>query len=245
MRKNTKKITAFGITAIFAVAGFASLSSVSAGAVTCSTSPCTTSIPVSVTVSDTISLSVAAGSEVSVSLGPNDTWPSAAHTTPATTTLSVATNALAGWTLSVADQDTDNSLKNGNVASIVAGSTTTGFNLTAGTPAWGIRGVTSGTSTGVTWGSKMSTSTFIGVPALASAINWSTAFVPSTGNSVVYTNEIGTKIGTTPLTVSSHSNLSTAVTDDRTVVEYGVATAGNQIAGTYTDTVVYMATVNV
>lgn len=230
---------------MFAVAGFASLPSVPADAVTCSTSPCTTSIPVSVTVSDTISLSVVSGSSVSVELSPNDTWPSTTHTDKKTTTLSVATNALAGWTLSVADQDTDNSLKNGTISSIAAGSTTTGFNLAAGTPAWGIRAVTTGTTSGVTWGSKMSTSTFIGVPALASAITWDTAFVPSTGKSVVYTNEISTKIGTTPLTVSSHSNLSAAATDDRTVVEYGVATASNQAAGTYTDTIVYMATVNV
>src|SRR5574344_49878 len=123
--------------------------------------------------------------------------------------VTVSTNALTGYKLSLIDSDTANALAstNGSIPALAG-------TLTAGTAGWNIsatKAVNNNTGSGATVGTV--TGTNVAVPV-------------STGTALVVTNNAnGNK---TPL-------------NETTTVQYNIATSKDQIAGTYTDTVVYTA----
>lgn len=206
MLKTIKKITALGISAI-ALAAVASFSSGSVHAVTCSTSPCQTSVDVKVTVSSYIQLEISSATPTVANLAPGNT------NTSQTSTLTVATNDLSGYTLSTFDADSTNALsRTGGGATIPAGT-----GIDSGTAsAWAIKvtGVPSGTGVGTVTNRA---SSWTVVPA-----NTGTVAAPSTTT-----------------TLATHASPTTARTADAFTITYGVRAAANQVAGTYTDTIYY------
>lgn len=148
-------------------------------------------VTVTVTVQSTISLSLS-GTPSATDVLPN----SKVEGTDSSfyTLASVTTNSTAGYTLTVIDKDTDNSLKAGS-HSIPA---TASNSLTAGTAAWGYR--------------------------VSGDTDW-LAMPKSDGYDA-------------PIAESNTYSASA----QNTTIQYGVATAAGQAAGSYTDVITYTAT---
>lgn len=149
-------------------------------------------VTVTVTVQSTISLSLS-GTPSATNVLPN----SKVEGTDSSfyTLASVTTNSTAGYTLTVIDKDTDNSLKAGS-HSIPA---TASNSLTAGTAAWGYR-------------------------VSGEMIFW--LAMP--------------KSDETAAGIASSNTYSASA--QNTTIQYGVATAAGQAAGSYTDVITYTAT---
>jgi len=148
-------------------------------------------VTVTVTVQSTISLSLS-GTPSATNVLPN----SKVEGTDSSfyTLASVTTNSTAGYTLTVIDKDTDNSLKAGS-HSIPA---TASNSLTAGTAAWGYR--------------------------VSGDTDW-----------LAMPKSDGTAAG-----IASSNTYSASA--QNTTIQYGVATAAGQAAGSYTDVITYTAT---
>lgn len=149
---------------------------------------------------------------IAIALDPGST----ALNTSASTTATVSTNDLAGYTLSVVDQDANTAMVNGtNNAYTIPANANIG---TEGQYGWAIRVSNCGSTANKTCGGGATGST---------AGSW-LAMVASGAS----------------LNLASVSGGNSTVRNDTTTIQYGVRPQANQASGTYTDTIVYTVTVN-
>lgn len=136
--------------------------------------------------------------------------------TSASTTATVSTNDLAGYTLSVADQDNNTAMINGtNSTYTLPANANIG---TEGQYGWAVRVSNCGSASNKTCNGGATGST---------AGNW--LAMVAAGQS---------------LNLATVSGGNTTVNNDVTTIQYGVRPEANQASGTYSDTIVYTVTVN-
>ena len=134
----------------------------------------------------------------------------------AVTTATVSTNDLAGYTLSVADQDSNTAMVNGtNSTYTLPANANIG---TEGQYGWAVRVSNCGSASNKTCNGGATGST---------AGNW--LAMVAAGRS---------------LNLATVSGGNTTVNNDVTTIQYGVRPGANQASGTYSDTIVYTVTVN-
>lgn len=212
-KKQTLKLCALGLAIFGGLVGTTVASAVTCGDATTTGTVCTdaTTVNVTVGVSLTASFSHASGTSTPAGTADDPLTVTAAGlkselNEAATTTATISTNDLTGYTLSVADDNDDTSLRR-DTSNYIA----TNANI-------------AGDSDNTGWAVKVST-----CPAAYTTCKTSyNAMVPSTSSLVL------AQVGT----------VNSVISEDKTVITYGVRPSSNQAAGTYTDTIVYTVTTN-